>query len=202
MNPFAHGKRKKNIMSDTDLKSGYTRVTEALGFFSGLKFVDPQILKNAAERGSVVHRVCDAIIKGLGFEEKDVDPLGGYINSFKDWGKNKQFLPTPDRFYCDIHKITGEIDGLYLDGNDLVLFDIKTSVNENITWYLQGSAYAYLLRQHGYNIARIEFIKLNKDGKPCRVYVYEEDFPEFVKCLEMHRKYFSKFDKENLLEKL
>ena len=44
----------------------YTRVTEILSPFSGLDRVPKAILKNAADRGTRVHKVCEGIVQGLG----------------------------------------------------------------------------------------------------------------------------------------
>ena len=50
-------------MSDIDK---HIRVTDILSPFSGLDRVPKDILANAARRGSRVHDVCEAIVKGLG----------------------------------------------------------------------------------------------------------------------------------------
>lgn len=175
----------------------YDRVTSVLYPFSGLSKIDKSILKNACDRGTRVHEICDAIMEGIGFE---YDQFGGYYDSFNLWA-NKDFLVKPDRFFCNDYKITGEIDGIYRDGKGLVLFDIKTPYREGKTWKLQASAYAYLARKHGYNITRVEVVKLNKEGKLPTVYTYKEDFKKFVCCLDVYREFFSK-ENETPLEYL
>jgi len=178
----------------------YTRVTEVLFPLSGLKSIDATILKNAAERGRKVHVICDAIIENLGTGpiEEYIQP---YIDSFNEWIP-KDFIEKPKRFFCDEYKITGECDAIYKDSDGLVLVDFKTPVNESKTWKLQGSAYSYLAKKVGYNIKRIEFIKLSKTGAKPKVYVYEEDFGMFLKCLEVFKYFFKNSKDENPLDYL
>jgi hypothetical protein len=180
-------------------KDDYVRVTSVLKPFSGLHKVPADILKKAAERGNLVHRVCDALINGLGLLDEVEESIYGYISSFEQWYKEKIFIPKPDRFYCDKYMITGEIDGIYQDGG-LVLFDIKTPLKESKTWPLQCSAYAYLARLKGFNIKRIEVIKLSKYGKEPTIYHYEENLDMFLKCLEMYKHFFNKDDEEDFLQ--
>lgn len=52
-------------ISQDNLKD-YTRVTEVLYPFSGLSNIKPDILANAARRGTRVHDICEGIMKGLG----------------------------------------------------------------------------------------------------------------------------------------
>jgi Holliday junction resolvase-like predicted endonuclease len=169
----------------------YLRVTQVLSPFSGLSKVNPIVLSKAGERGSKVHEICTAVMDEIG-----IFPFGntydGYIESFKKWMDGKKFIDRPSRFYCDKYMITGEIDAIYQDKEDLVLIDIKTSSKENKTWPLQGSAYAYLCRQNGYNISRIEFIQLSKMGNEAKIYSYKENFDMFLKCLDVYKTFFDK----------
>ncbi len=169
--------------------SDYIRVTEVLYPFSGLDKINPDVLRNAANRGTRVHEICDAIIEevGVGYFEPELD---GYIESFNKW-LPKEFIKKPDRFFCDELMLTGECDGIYKEGDDLVLFDLKTPMNESKSWMLQGSAYAYLCRKSGINIKRIEFVKLSKYGHDPKVFTYEENFELYLSCLQTY-KYFYK----------
>lgn len=172
-------------------KIEYIRVTDVLYPLSGLKNVPADILKNAADRGTKVHEICDAIISGL----IKYDPLkiheeyAGYIQSFMRWYP-KSFIPKPDRFYCDDHGITGECDGIYRDEVGLVLVDLKTPLRESKSWIEQGSAYSYLAKKAGYDIKRIEFIRLDKKGQYPEVLVYDENFQSFLSCLYVYKRYF------------
>lgn len=182
-----------------DIKD-YTRVTECLYPLSGLKSIPAEILKKAADRGTRVHEICDAIMADIGMLDLE-DEVAGYIKSFEQWLPRK-FLEKPDRFFDDDHHLTGEADGMYVDGDDLVLFDIKTPAKESNTWLLQLSAYAYLARLSGYPITVIEVVRLNKDGKAPEVIRYKEDFDLFLNCLSVYRYFYSGKEQENYLDYL
>lgn len=168
----------------------YTRVTDVLYPFSGLTHIDSHILKNAADRGTKIHEICDAIINEIGTVQLNPD-FSGYIVSFKKWAEHKEFLEKPARFYCDKYMLTGECDGIYKNSSGITLFDIKTSAKEGKTWKLQGSAYAYLARLKGININEIVFVKLDKKGAKPEVFVYEEDFETYKKCMDLYRYFFT-----------
>lgn len=178
---------------------GYLRVTEVLSPFSGLHLIPKNILEAAGERGIKVHEHCDAIMKNLcpfGIDDK----ASGYTQSFQNWAIDKKFIDKPGRLYCDKYKITGEIDGIYQDKDgSLVLIDIKTPQNEGVTWRYQGSAYSYLCRNIGINISRIEFIKVDKDGKDCKIFQYQEDFDGFLDDKKIFDKYFKKMKRDELV---
>lgn len=181
------------------IKENYIRVTDVLFPFSGLKALDPTILKNAAERGTKVHEVCDSIINNFGFLSFD-EQISGYIESFKIWNKDKEFIDKPERFFCDKYKITGECDGIIKNPTGFTLIDFKTPATESKSWLLQGSAYSYLAKQAGYNITEIHFVKLSKEGKAPKVFSYVEDFELFLKCLEVYNYFFKKPMDENPLD--
>lgn len=171
----------------------YIRVTEVLYPFSGLKSVPPAILKNARDRGSKVHEICDALIEQIKIEGvfSIDDSISGYINSFNYYLQDKIFLEKPERFYCEKYMITGECDAIYQEKDGLVLVDIKTPLKEGKTWQLQVSAYAYLAEKYGYKINRIEVVQLCKKGEKPNVFVYEYNIDMFLKCLEVYRKFFN-----------
>jgi hypothetical protein len=187
-------------MSEID---GYTRVTDVLYPFTELGKIDPEVLRIAGDRGTIVHTLCDAEIIGLPAPataslvrpycacesqvEGEVLKVEGCLESFRKWAPGKFFVEKPSRFFCDTHKITGECDALYMEEDGLVLVDFKTPHKESKSWSLQGSAYSWLAKQSHYNIKRIEFVRLKRDGKAPQVYRYEENFPLFLKCLEIYR---------------
>jgi hypothetical protein len=176
----------------SEIKTGYTRVTAILDPFSGLSKVDPMILKKAGTRGTIIHQVCDAMIKKVGVLPYPAlyEP---YIESFKLWAQDKIIKPSPGRIYYDPLKLTGEIDALIpMDGNSesWTLIDFKTSSKEGKTWYLQGSAYAHMLRAEGYSIGEIQFVHLSKTGKEPKIYTYREDWDKFLTCYHMYNEFF------------
>jgi hypothetical protein len=179
-------------MSNITKGKEYIRVTDVLFPFSGLKGIDKTILKKAGERGQKVHELCTSFVQGLGVFDipKECAP---YFESFKDWDNANSLAQFPGRLYCDKYGITGEIDGVYFcpERKKYILFDWKTSAKESKTWKLQGSAYAYLLRQSGqFDVGGIEFVKLSKTGGKPEVFKYEEDFGTFLKCLDLYHYFF------------
>jgi hypothetical protein len=182
-----------------EILPGYTRVTDVLYPLSGLGKIDPAILENAAKRGKMVHDICDALIYDFPIPEdiKNNEECKGYVNSFIQWFDNKPFTYKFDRFYCDKYMITGECDGIYQDKDGLVLVDFKTPQKESKTWPLQGSAYSYLAKKQGLDIKRIEFVQLSKTGKSPKIYVYQENFELYLKCLEIYNYFFKKVAEDN-----
>jgi hypothetical protein len=179
------------------IKPGYLRVTEVLSPFSGLSKIDPMVLQNAADRGALVHQIIEGIEQGFG-KENVPEHVEGYIQSYETWADGKDFLPAQKRL-CDSNlMITGLVDAIYREGNDLVLVDYKTPARESKTWELQGSAYSHLCKIIGYNIARIEFVKLDKRGKYPEIFRYQENMAMFRKALDCYRYFFEDKSKEEL----
>ena len=177
-------------MSD-ERYEGYDRVTDCLYMFSGMDKINPDVLKNAADRGTHIHSICDAIIEGMGYNDIGVE---GYIDSFKQWYEGKEFIEKPKRWFCDVLKITGETDGLYKNETGLTLVDFKTPARESKTWKLQGSAYYHLGCKAALHITKIEFVRLKKDGKSPQVYLYEPDIESYKMCLNVYRMFYKKAD--------
>ncbi len=174
-----------------EIKPGYTRVSSILSPFSRMDKINPQILSNAANRGTRVHLAADAILADVGFPFEEQDE--GYIESFKLWVSGKEFIERPSRLYDDEHMITGDLDLLYKNEDGITLVDLKTSANESKSWMLQGSAYSYMAKKLGYNITKIEFVKLNKQGKQPKVFTYEENFALFCRCIEVYNYFFKNY---------
>ncbi len=171
------------------IKEGYTRVSDILSPFSGLSKIDPEILKKAANRGTIIHQVCDAMIRKVGVLPYPAlyEP---YIDSFKLWAQDKFIKPSPERFYDDVLMLTGEIDALIPNETGLTLIDFKTSSKEGKTWYLQGTAYAKLLRMQNYPITEVQFVHLDKKGKAPKIYTYQEDWSKFMMLYQIYHEFF------------
>ena len=177
----------------------YDRVTQILYPFSGMMMIHPITLQSACIRGTDVHNIIESLQDGIpvGFINES---LQGYIDSYNLWSLGKKFIEKPKRFYNDKLNITGECDCIYRDGKDLVLVDFKTSICESKTWKYQGSAYSFMAKEKGYEITKIEFVKLSKEGRQARSYFYEEDMDHFKILLAVYREFFknNKFDMEDL----
>ncbi len=187
-------------------KSLYLSVTQVLSPFSGLSTIDPEVVRNAGDRGTVVHRICDSIVLQFPFDDETVDlmireyarneehfekeknMILHFIVSFQKWQEGKVFLKKPERFFDDKLMLTGECDLLYRDKEKrLVLVDLKTPASESKNWMLQGSAYSYLAKQVGHNIDVIEFVQLSRTGGKAKVHHYKEDFTLFKAHLDVYQ---------------
>lgn len=181
--------------------SEYIRVTDVLYPLSGLRFIDPAVLKNAADRGTKVHNIANALMDGIGVYNEDPN-VQGYIDSLSQWLPGKEFVDRPGRFFCDELMITGEVDCLYKEGDGMVLVDLKTPASEGKTWKYQLSAYKYLAQKAGLNIVRIEAVRLSKTGGKPKTYVYEDHLAMYLHCLFVYKEFFWSKEEENPLDYL
>ncbi len=169
----------------------YKRVTNILYPFSGLDKIPAHIVAKAAERGTKIHTICEAIMSGIGEMgvDKETKP---YVESFKQWwGEGKPLVEMEKRFWCDEFKITGQLDMIIDTPEGLAIVDIKTSSKPSKTWEAQGSAYSYLATQAGYDIKKVYFLHLNRLGKPPKIYEYSPDPIFFLTILRIHNHFWS-----------
>lgn len=172
--------------------SNYTRVTEVLYPFSGLASINPETVKNAGTRGTRVHEICESIMKGLGDWGND-EETKPYVDSFLQWwGDGQKIIEMEKRFYDDSLGITGQVDLIIEEPTGLSIVDLKTSYKPSKTWPLQGSAYAHMARNNGYDIKEIKFLHLNRYGGPPKMYVYEDQWDMYSKCLDVFNYFFKK----------
>ena len=165
-------------------------MTKVLYPFSGLDKIDPAILARAAERGTKVHKICEGIIEGLGELGVD-DETRPYVESFKQWWNlGHQVIALEQRFWCDMLKITGQVDLIIKKDNELVIVDLKTSSKPSLTWRAQGCAYAYLAKQAMHDIRKVQFLHLNKYGKAPHVYEHEIDDSFFLDIYRVWNHFF------------
>lgn len=174
---------------DVDTKD-YLRVTQVLYPFSGLQHIDKNVVANAALRGTKVHTICEGIITGLG-EFSTEEETRPYVESFKKWwGDGHPVVEIEKRFYCEEIKVTGRVDLIIDTPSGLAIVDLKTSYKPSKTWFAQGSAYCYLARKAGYDIKRIIFLHLNREGKEPRLFEYECDPSFFLSVLKVFRHFY------------
>ena len=179
-------------MTEINNRENYIRVTSVLYPFSGLDRLDPEVVAHAAERGTKVHKICEAIIQGFGELGVD-DETKPYVESFKQWWeKGHQVVKMEERFWCDELRVTGQVDLILNTPEGLAIVDLKTSSAPSKTWPAQGSAYAYLAKKAGYDIKKIYFLHLLKTGKPARVYEYPVDDSFFFAIFKVFNHFFKK----------
>ena len=170
----------------------YIRVSTVLNPFSGLQNINPDILQHAAERGTKVHKICEGIISGIG--EYGVDEeTKPYVESFKLWWEEgKDVVSIEQRFYCDKHKLTGQVDLIINTPEGMAIVDIKTSSKPSKTWSAQGSAYYYLACKAGLPIKKVYFLHLSKKGGKPKLIEYEPDPSFFLSILQIYNYFFSR----------
>mgnify|MGYP001597964535 CR=1 FL=1 len=167
-------------------------MTNVLYPFSGLDKINVNVLANAADRGTRVHKICEGIVQGLGELGVD-DETKGYVDSFKLWWeKGHHVLMIEQRFWDDELKITGQVDLILRIPEGLAIVDLKTSSKPSKTWQAQGSAYAYLAKKSGHDIQKIYFLHLNKDGKEAKVHEYPVDDSFFLAILRVWIHFYQK----------
>jgi PD-(D/E)XK nuclease superfamily len=171
-------------------RENYLRVTNILYPFSGLAKIDRDVVSKAAERGTKVHKICEAIALGLGEIGVD-DETWGYVTSFKKWWESGvQVKQMERRFWDDELSLTGQVDFIIETEDGLAIVDLKTSSKPSKTWPAQGAAYAYLAKKAGYDIKKIFFIHLNKHGKPPKVIEYPIDDSFFLAIFRVFKHFF------------
>lgn len=170
----------------------YLRVTEMLSPFSGMQYVDKQILENACVRGTRVHKACEGIAKGLdGWDLPE--EYQGYIDSFKKWhDKGQEYLEVEKRLYCSELGITGQIDFIVKGSDGCLIVDLKTSQRESKTWLLQGTAYSYLAKKAGYDVKGILFLKVERDGSEPKAYLYDENMDLFMEVYNVYKYFYGR----------
>lgn len=174
----------------------WDRVTEVLRPFTGIEFVDPDILTTACDRGNKVHSYIEGYLRGIPFQFED-DVVSPYAESFrKFWEASSHAfeggeLILEKRLFCSDKKITGKADVIIKTEGRTYIIDWKTSASKNKSWALQGAAYRYLCNVEGYeNVDAVLFVKLSKHGGRATSYKdenYEENLEIFLKCLDLYR---------------
>lgn len=171
----------------------YARVSTVISKEGQFDHIPPLVLANKARIGSEVHEAIEADIEDS-FPVLTADCIG-YYNSYVAWKDetNPQFIISEERFFCDKLMITGKIDVIAKIGQENVLLDFKTSVQESPSWILQGHLYHYLLTQAEYNISKkMIFVKLDKKGKEAKVFEYIYNITTFDLCINLIEEFWKK----------
>jgi len=181
----------------------YARVSDILSLLKNFDHINPVVLKNKQEIGTMVHK---AIADDVADDFPILSPSTyGYYKSYLAWKEiaKPTFLLSEQRFFNDSLRLTGCIDALVqLPHSTLpVLVDFKTSsVEDGDIWPLQGHLYAHLVESVGTKIApHFLFVKLDKNGKSPHVFCYPHDFDTMDYCTNLVKKFWeSKFSPLNL----
>jgi len=182
------------------IPDGYIRVTDVLKPFTNFSHIDPAVLKNAADRGTRVHKYCELYAQNM-LIEQPLSDCKGYVDSFKDWFDDnvEEVISLEKRINHELLKISGKYDLVITKkGNPTRhLVDIKTPQSPALSWPLQMAAYQYLFEYENIGCLgeRICLMLDKKGGKAKEiVYVnYEDDWKLYLSALKLY-KYFNKRD--------
>ena len=147
---------------------------------SGVEFVDKEILQNAAERGSAIHKEIDSYIKTQG----GIDLKFPETHAFFDYTilhRMKVLVKATKSEYMII------VPGMFAGTADLIcqdeLWDYKTSINKPTKkmlehWQKTESMYYFGLKQNGFTPKGINILHLS--GNKCTKYRLEYLGDQFV----------------------
>ena len=176
---------------------GCTRVTDILAWYQDLSKIPVEALERKAAIGTAVHEAIEAHLSGNFYVS--TDDMKGYMQSFLKWINRMDYAvaATEERFFDYTLGITGKIDCITQEKDNLMLLDFKTSRKANPKiWRLQGGFY-HILASQKYQLGdQFLFLQLMPDGTVAKEHLYTWDAELHRTCLailETYR-YFEKKD--------
>lgn len=199
--------QKSNITKeDSEIKPGYSRVTQVIGYWNDFSSIPQDVLSKAADRGTRVHKYCEEYCRlfqifGTAFFDKEgVDAdCKPYVISFINWFDKMVVRVTlqEERLYDDEYMVCGKPDfvgELVGDNGYTSLIEIKTPQQHKKSWAVQTAGYCRLLHVNGMQVPRRRLaLILDKDGGPARIVEYlnhQQDGRIFIMCCNTHN-YFN-----------
>lgn len=141
------------MLGDKEL-SGITSVIGRQLFPDKYRDVPEDVLRKAAERGTMIHSICE-LVDDIGITH-DSDEAQGYKELKDDWGLRyecSEYLVSDNEHYASC------IDKVYRENDtDFTLGDIKTTYvldKESVRWQLSIYAYLFELQNPGCNAVRL-----------------------------------------------
>lgn len=166
----------------------YIRVSTVLQPFNG--YPTSGVMDQYKDRGTRAHLACGAVINGYGTWGADPD-VTGYAESFAKWWKPEyKVIAHEQRYFCDVHELTGQVDLIVEIEGKLTLIDIKTSKSVNKTWPLQMSAYTMLAGS--LPIVQQAVLQVKCDGTMPGYLEYAIDTTGFLDLYKVYKKFFYK----------
>lgn len=134
--------------------SGITSVISRQLFPDKYRDVPEDVLRKAAERGTMIHSICE-LVDDMGISH-DSDEAQGYKELKDDWGLRyecSEYLVSDNEHYASC------IDKVYRENEtDFTLGDIKTTYvldKESVRWQLSIYAYLFELQNPGCKAVRL-----------------------------------------------
>jgi len=141
-------------------------VTQILSPWSDFSMIKPEVLANAADRGTRVHQACAAIAQDLFYRAED--DTAGYIESFKRAAALvDSFIFIEREFVSKTWGYMGHPDMMvrYKGEASFTLWDLKTPRSHQPTWNAQIAAYVAMVEETTKaDIGRCGCLRLNPDG--------------------------------------
>lgn len=141
------------MLGDKEL-SGITSVISRQLFPDKYRDVPEDVLRKAAERGTMIHSICE-LVDDMGITH-DSDEAQGYKELKDDWGLKyecSEYLVSDNEHYASC------IDKVYRENKtDFTLGDIKTTYvldKGSVRWQLSIYAYLFELQNPGCNAVRL-----------------------------------------------
>ena len=141
------------MLGDKEL-SGITSVISRQLFPDKYRDVPEYVLRKAAERGTMIHSICE-LVDDMGITH-DSDEAQGYKELKDDWGLRyecSEYLVSDNEDYASC------IDKVYRENEtDFTLGDIKNTYvldKESVRWQLSIYAYLFELQNPGCNVVRL-----------------------------------------------
>jgi hypothetical protein len=168
-------------------------VTQILDAYTGLEFVNRELLRRAAEFGNHVHRACDLYDTGQ-LDEASLDPaLVPYLDGWKAFLEDTGAVVVLSECWLASrrHGYAGTLDKLVWWGKSKRLVDVKSGTVVPRTVGPQTSAYAEAYTEEtGERIRDRYCIHLPGDGKYRSHRLNDpRDFPIFKSALVVHNWY-------------
>lgn len=172
-------------------RESYARVTQILSPWVDFSFIDPQVLQNAADRGTRVHAYCYEYADLLELHACDMfdfhsvdEDCKPYVESFALWFNDNvaEVAFQEQRLYCDEYQFCGQPDAILRLKNEefFTVLDNKTPQTKQRSWDLQTAAYKYLATKCHPNldIQRRASLSLKKTGKIAKMNEYTDENSE------------------------
>ncbi|HNR12874.1 MAG TPA: hypothetical protein PKM59_06130 [Thermodesulfobacteriota bacterium] len=163
------------------------RVTELASILTRYWSVPDETLKDAQQRGTLVHSLCAAYARSRTFHEtsdKDIRGGQGYFLSFKRWFDDYVAeVVSVETSYTNIVGIIGHPDLVAVIRGDQApsIIDLKTAAAHDKIWRLQMAGYKHIVRNHAISNGatppeRIFSLRLDPNGGPAKLREYTDTY--------------------------
>ena len=169
-------------------------VTQVLGVYQDFSKVPADVLQYAQNRGSLVHKICGCIARGVPYLGEIPPDHAGYVLSFRNWFDTavEEVVLVEERLYDYDLGYHGKPDLIVRIKGDrfLTLPDLKTPQAVYPVWAAQCAAYRNLARKNDHDVQRQGSLRLDPHGGRAKLTEYMDDTRDmaaFSAALTAHR---------------